>query len=191
MSNTEENFQIQKSISWEQTPLLPTTKTLNATTPHSCLHLFLARTARPLGLGLGLTARAYPVCPGPRPSLTLQLRSHPEHGGFPGQPQFEFPQAKAEDTAFEQGRLHREVSLGLCRCRWEEGRGHPSWPGLRGPDLSKAACAGRRVLQPHGHLEAPTQTVSWSPLLPASLPTLDPGNIAGQARLCRDGVCKM
>lgn len=78
MSNTEENFQIQKRVSWEQTPPLPTTKTLNTATPHSCLHLFLlARTARPLGLGLGLTARAYPVCPGPRPSLTLQLRSHP------------------------------------------------------------------------------------------------------------------
>lgn len=85
MSNTEENFQIQKSVSWEQRPLLPSTKTLNTTTPHSCLHLFLlARSARPLGLGLGLTARAYPVCPGPRPSLTLQLRRHPEHGGFPG-----------------------------------------------------------------------------------------------------------
>lgn len=147
---------------WGQTPLLPPHSPLDlghtprvpshppptagpwvlserpgATSPGSSPHGLPA--ARSAGTGVA-ERRANPAHPGPRTGLTLSLRRHAEHGGFPVQPSWSFLRQKQREQWTPTSRAQPRASP---RCRWEEGPGDlslpaPQWvrprPRLQGAD---------------------------------------------------------
>lgn len=124
-SHTGENLQIQKRVSWEQTPHLPTTKHPEYhRDTQSCLYRFLlARTARPLP---GMDAvQSLPGCPGPRTSLTLQLRSHSSMMASQDSRRSSLLRQKQRVQCLSRDPFTESSASGLSTFHWEEGTWKP------------------------------------------------------------------
>lgn len=131
--------------------------------------------------GMGLSAcRAYPVCPGPRPSLTLQLRTHPSTVASQDSRNSRFLGLKQRVQRLSRDAF-RELSPGPLHTATGRKDVTPSrpGPGLQGADSGVSQPRGRLATLPH----------RWYPgVLSAACPHWSLGTSPGQASLCRDGV---